>query len=173
MSATGAGGGSITVDISGAEKMIRMLNEMQKSPQKAITSAAGKAATQVKRAIKQGTVPVGATGNLKKAIVRKAEKSRKRGRKVYDVTFDSAYNEVLQKPIQNPGEAGGKNPKAYYPASQEYGFLTRSKGNGITYVEGLHFMKKGADESEKQAMDIMMDTLGKELDKIWQKAQHG
>ena len=161
---------NITFDTRDVEKMVRTLDQLGKSPQKAVSRAAQKAATKVKRAIKYGTVPVGATGNLKKAITSKGEKSRRKGRKVYDVTFDRAYNDQLQKPIKNPGEAGGKNPKAYYPASQEYGFLTRSKGNGLSYVEGLHFMRRGAEQAETEARTVMMETLEKELDAIWQKA---
>lgn len=162
----------VEFDLKDIEKAVEMLNKVGKSPQRAVSRAAAKAATIVKRAIRQGTVPVGRTGNLKRAIARKAEKTRKRGKKVYEITFDRKYNEVLQKPIKNPGEAGGKNPKAYYPASQEYGFLTRSKGGGIRYVPGLHFMRQGAENADAQARQVMMETLEKELDKLWQEATH-
>ena len=165
-------GCEVDFDLGGIEVMVKALNKIEKSPQKAVTKAASKAITLVKRAIKSGIVPVGETGNLKRAIIRKGERSRKRGKKVYDVTFDSAYNDVLQKPIKNPGEAGGKNAKAYYPASQEYGYLTRSKGNGLSYVPGLHYMRAGAESSAPEAKKIMINTLGKELDKLWQEAAH-
>lgn len=161
----------VTFDTTGIVKMVKMLDKAGKSPQKAITRAASKGITPVKRAVR-GIVPVGETGYLKKAIIRKAEKSRSRGKKVYEVTFDPAYNDVLQKPIKNPGEAGGKSDKGYYPASQEYGYLTRSKGNGYSYVPGLHFMRQGAEQSETQSKQIMIDTMEKELDKLWQEAQH-
>ena len=160
-------------DLKGIQTMVKALDKMGKSPQKAVTRAASKAITPIKRAVKYGTVPVGETGYLKKAITRRAEKSRAKGKKVYEVTFDKAYNDVLQKPIKNPGEAGGKNDKAYYPASQEYGFLTRSKGGGISYVPGLHFMKAGAEKASPEATKIMTETLEKELDKLWKEAQHG
>lgn len=163
---------NVSFDTTGVVKLVKMLDKAGKNPQKAVTKAAGKAGTIVKRAVKYGTVPVGETGYLKKAIVRKAEKSRKRGKKVYEVTFDKAYNDVLQKPIKNPGKAGGKNPKAYYPASQEYGYLTRSKGGGLSYVPGLHFMREGAEQSETQAKTVMIETMEKELEKLWQEAQH-
>ena len=162
----------VAFDLKGIEKMVKALNKVNKSPQKAVTRAASKAATLVKRAVRQGTVPVGKTGNLKRAITRKAEKTRARGKKVYEITFDKKYNDVLQKPIKNPGAAGGKNPKAYYPASQEYGFLTRSKGGGIEYVPGLHFMRQGAENAEAQAKQVMIETLEKELDKLWKEATH-
>jgi hypothetical protein len=163
---------TVTFDTKDVERTIKMLNKAGKSPQKAVTKAASKAITPVNRAIKYGAVPVGETGNLKRAITRKAEKSRRRGKKAYEVTFDAKYNAVLQKPIKNPGEAGGKNDHAYYPASQEYGFLTRSKGGGYSYVPGLHFMREGAENAEPQAKTIMVDTLEKELDKLWKEATH-
>ena len=161
----------VSFDLRGLEKMVKMLDKAGQSPQKAVTKAASKGITPVRKAIR-GLVPVGATGNLKKAIIRKAEKSRSRGKKVYEVTFDKAYNNVLQRPIKNPGAAGGKSDKAYYPASQEYGFLTRSKGGGVSYVPGRYFMRRGAEQAQPQATEIIMDTMGKELDKLWQTAQH-
>ena len=163
----------IDFDIKDVERMIRMLNKLGKSPQKAVNRAASKGGTIVKRAIRQGTVPVGETGNLKKAIIRKAEHSKLRGKKVYEVTFDKKYNDVLQKPIKNPGEAGGKSEHAYYPASQEYGFLTRSKGNGVTYVPGYHFMRKGAEQAAPEATKAMINKAMEELEKIWTEATTG
>ena len=164
-------GCDVSFDTKGIVKMVKMLDKAGKSPQKAITRAASKGITPVKRAVK-GVVPVGETGNLKRAITRKAERTRTRGKKVYEVTFDKAYNDVLQKPIIHPGVAGGKSDKAYYPASQEYGFLTRSKGNGYSYIPGLHFMRQGAEQAETQSKRIMIETMEKELDKLWQEAQH-
>lgn len=157
------------LDMSGTIKMVKALDEMGKSPQKAVTRAASKGITPVRKAVK-GVVPV-RTGTLKRAIIRKAERSRVRGKKVYEATFDPSYNDVLQKPIKSPGRNGGKNPKAYYPASQEYGFLTRKNGS-IIYVPGLHFMRTAAEETEPQSKQIMVDTMDKELDKLWQTMKH-
>ncbi len=186
----------VSFDTKGIEKMIKALNKIGVSPQKAVNKAASKAITPVKRAIKSGDVPVGPSGNLKRAIVRKGEKSRYRGKKVYEVTFDRKMNDLLQKPIKNPGIYGGKSPKAYYPASQEYGFLVRAPGEGYLYkqgikgsnqfrkkwkwayrmpsrkIEGKYFMKKGAASAEPEAKKIMVNTLEKELDKLWQEAKH-
>lgn len=162
---------TVSFDLKGIKKLVKMLDKAGKSPQKAVTRAASKGITPVKRAVRS-IAPVDETGNLKRAITRKAERSRARGKKVYEVTFDRSYNDVLQKPIKNPGVAGGKSDKAYYPASQEYGFLTRSKGNGYSYVPGQKYMRKGAEQSEAQSKQIMIDTMEKELDKLWQEAQH-
>ncbi len=162
---------NVSFDTTGIVKMVKSLGKMGKSPQKAVTRAASKGITPVRRAVRS-LVPVGETGTLRRAIARKAEKSRAKGKKVFEVTWDRAYNDVLQKPIKTPGVAGGKSDKAYYPASQEYGFLTRSRGNGYSYVPGLHFMRQGAEESEAQSKQIIVDTMEKELDKLWQEAQH-
>lgn len=144
-----------------------VLGSMEQVPQKCVTRAAGKGATVVRRAIRN-QAPVD-TGDLKRGIIRKGERSRKKGKKVYDMMFDPAMNDVFQKPIKNPGAAGGKNPKGYYPASMEYGFLTRSKGGGYSYVPGYHFMRDATVESSGAAARAMVDALNKEIDKEWRK----
>lgn len=115
-------------------KFRRTLDKVEAVPQKVVTKAAGKGRTVVRKAIR-GQVPVD-TGTLKRGVVSTGERSRTKGKKVYQLRFDPALNDVFQRPILNPGEAGGKNPKGYYPASMEYGFLTRSKGGGLSYVPG-------------------------------------
>lgn len=131
--------------MEGLGDFVGVLGSMEQVPQKCVTKAAGKGATVVRKAVR-GTVPVD-TGALKKGIIRKGERSRTKGKKVYDLMFDPSMNDVFQKPIKNPGEAGGKSPKGYYPASMEYGFLTRSKGGGYSYVPGYHFMRDAAEAS--------------------------
>lgn len=146
---------------------VGVLGSMEQVPQKCVTKAAGKGATVVRKAVR-GTVPVD-TGALKKGIIRKGERSRTKGKKVYDLMFDPSMNDVFQKPIKNPGEAGGKSPKGYYPASMEYGFLTRSKGGGYSYVPGYHFMRDAAEASSSPAKKVMIQTLNDEIDKEWSK----
>lgn len=148
-------------------KVYVALNRVERVPQRAVTRAAGKGMTVVRRAVR-GTVPV-ATGDLKRGIIRKGERSRVKGKKVYDLMFDPGMNDVFQKPIKNPGEAGGKSPKAYYPASMEYGFLTRSKGGGLSYVPGYHFMREGAEASSFTAKQTMINAFTSELEKEWTK----
>ena len=148
-------------------RMYKTLDKVGASPQKALNKGTSKAAMVVKRSIK-GAAPV-KTGTLKRNIVTKTERSSLRGKKVRETTFrggDEA-NALLQKPIKNPGVLGGSSPKAYYPASQEYGFLARAPGGGIQYVEGRHFMRAGAESASASAKDAMIETMTKELDKIW------
>ena len=90
----------------------------------------------------------------------------------YDLTFDKGMNDVLQKPVKNPGEAGSKSTlhgHAYYPASMEYGFLTRSKGGGLSYVPGYEFMRTGTEAAGPEARQVIIDTAAKELINEWTK----
>lgn len=159
---------SMDIDFSQMYKLTKTLAKVEKVPQKAVTRAAGKGRTVVRRAIRS-TAPMGETGNLKKGIVSRGEQSKVKGKKVYGLMFDPSMNDVFQKPIKNPGEAGGKNAKGYYPASMEYGFLTRSKGGGYSYVPGYHFMRNAAEGSSRAAKKAMVDTLTAELEKEWKQ----
>lgn len=143
------------------------LSQVEKVPQRAVTKAAGKGATVVRRAVR-GTVPED-TGALKRGIIRKGERSRIKGKKVYDLMFDPGMNDIFQKPIKNPGAAGGKSPHGYYPASMEYGFLTRSKGGGLSYVPGYHFMRDAAQSAEFPARQATIQAITAELEKEWLK----
>lgn len=148
---------------------VSVLGSMEQVPQKCVTRAAGKGATVIRRAIRS-QAPVD-TGALKRGIIREGERSRKKGKKVYKMMFDPTMNDVFQKPIKHPGAAGGskKTDHAYYPASMEYGFLTRSKGGGFSYVPGYHFMRDATVESAGAATKAMVDALNKEIDKEWRK----
>lgn len=151
----------------------RTFDAMGQLPARIVTAAAGRGATVVKRAVKNsGEMPV-LTGTMRHAIRRlRPERSKVKGKKVYPVGFDSKLNDVLQKPIQNPGEAGGENSHAYYPASMEYGFLTRSKGGGISYFPGFHFMAKAGENVRGEANAAMAKKFNEAIQKEWVK-RHG
>lgn len=157
----------MTIDTKAMRKFNATLAACGGVPKKVATKAAGKGATVVRRAIR-GLVPVD-TGSLKRGIVRVGERTKLKGKKVYQLTFDSGMNDIFQKPIKNQGEFGGKKPWAYYPASMEYGFLTRSKGGGYDYVPGYHFMREAAEASEAAAKQAMMETFTAEMVKEWTK----
>lgn len=189
-------GGVVSFDTTGVEKMIKALNKIEVSPQKAVNKGTSKANLLVKRTIKR-QVPV-RTGTLKKNIVTKTERNHGiQGRKVREVTFKGGRdaNQQLQRDIKHPGALGGKNPKAYYPASMEYGFLARAKGGGVVFynpdrgmlmrkeaagsaaggtkrVEGRHFMRDAAESVSTEAKQLMIKVMEEELDKLWQEAQH-
>lgn len=148
--------------------MYRTLERVGKSPQKALNKGTSKAAMIVKRSVR-GVVPV-RTGTMKRNIVTKTERSRSNGKKVRETTFRGGEeaNAQLQRPIKNPGVLGGSSKKAYYPASQEYGFLGRAPGGGVQYIPGKHFLRRGAETASESAKKAMIDTMTKELDRIWQ-----
>lgn len=180
---------TLSFDIRDIERTVKMLNDAGKSPQKAVTRAAGRAGTILKRAVK-GEVPR-RSGTLKKSIVRVGERSRRKGKKVYQVTFDRKMNSELQKPVRNPGKLGGRYSKGYYPASMEYGYLVRVPGEGIRYMrevqgsnqyvrkyeeatrlpsrktEGLHFLEHAADLAGPEIRKVMVEKTMEELEKIW------
>ena len=151
----------------------RTFDAMGQLPARIVTAAAGRGATVVKRAVKNSAeIPV-LTGTMRKAVRRlRAERSKVKGKKVYPVGFDPAMNSVLQKPIRNPGEAGGQNDKAYYPASMEYGFLTRSKRGGISYFPGFHFMAAAGESVRGEANAAMAKKFNEAIQKEWVK-RHG
>ena len=157
----------LTFYLQDLPKFYATLRRVEKVPQRVVTRAAGKGATVVRRAVR-GAVPVD-TGALKRGIVRKGERSRTKGKKVYDLMFDPGMNDIFQKPIKEPGSAGGKSPHAYYPASMEYGFLTRSKGGGLSYVPGYHFMRDAAESSSFPAKQATIKAFIAEMEKEWAK----
>lgn len=160
----------LTFDFSDMAKLEATLKRTEKIPQKAVTRAAGKGRTVVRRAVRSAA-PVW-SGDLQRGIISVGERSRLRGKKVYDITFDPNMNDVFQRPVKEPGAAGSTSTKgghAYYPASMEYGFLTRSKGGGYSYFPGYHFMRDATEESRPAARHVMIETFTAELEKEWQK----
>ena len=154
----------------------RTFDAMGQLPARIVTAAAGRGATVVKRAVKNSAeIPV-LTGTMRKAVRRlRAERSKVKGKKVYPVGFDPALNDWFQRkdqPIENPGEAGGKSDHPYYPASMEYGFLTRSKGGGISYFPGFHFMAAAGESVRGQANAAMAKKFNEAIQKEWRK-RHG
>ena len=166
-----------TRDIDRFEKTCKELGD--KTALKAARKAAQKGSNIVGKAIRQNA-PTGATGQLKRGFKKRKEKSAKKGKFVYDYAMDSAKNDIFQKPIKNPGILGGKNRTGYYPASVEYGFLTKVPGGGYRYtpgqkrpsrkVEGQHFVKEASEAAEAAAVETMKRVLNEELDKEWTKS---
>lgn len=151
-------------------KMYQTLDKVGKSPQKALNKGTSKAATITKRSVK-GLAPE-KSGTLKSNIVTKTERSRLKGKKVRETTFRGGdeSNAQLQKPIKNPGILGGTSQKAYYPASQEYGFLARAPGDGVQYIPGKRYMLRGAEAASEPAKNAMIETMTKELEKVWKES---
>lgn len=148
-------------------KFERALSRISTMPQKISKKAGGQAANAVRRSIRS-EIPVGKTGQLRRGIIRVGERSRYKGKKIYDLMFDPDKNAIFQKPIPAKEKSAAKK-HAYYPASIEYGFLTRSKGKGLRYVEGRHFMRDSTDEAAPAARQAVIRTATQELNKEWVK----
>lgn len=154
----------------------RTFDAMGQLPAKIVTAAARKGASVVIKEVKGSSeIPV-RTGTLRNAVRRvMLERSRFKGKKIYQVGFDPDLNDWFQRkdhPIKNPGEAGGKSDHPYYPASMEYGFLTRSKGGGISYFPGFHFMAKAGESVRDEAKASMAKKFNEAMQKEWVK-RHG
>jgi len=89
----------------------------------------------------------------------KLEKSKVKGKKTYQVTFDKAYNDVFVKVSKN-----GK--RSYYPASQEFGWI---KKDG-TKVPGKHFIRNAGDSNEGKFQKTVIDTMMVKIAREW---KHG
>ena len=79
------------------------------------------------------------TGNLKRGMKLKGERSKQKGKKVYRIVFDSAMNDIFQKK-----DSSGK-VIAYYPISQEYGFFAK---NG-RYIPGYRFLHNSLQNNSR------------------------
>ena len=139
--------------IDGLDELERKLETLGKLPQRVVTKAARKGANILKKDVK-ANAPVD-MGTLKKGIVIKAEKSKVKGKKMMQITFDRAYNHVFVKVTKD-----GK--RYYYPASQEFGFRTRGGG----YIPGYHFLKDVAQSDRNQVEQMMIEVLTQEIDKL-------
>jgi len=117
-------------DLTELKKSVKALGDV---PQKCVTSAAGKAATLTKRAIKAGDVPV-RTGAMKRGIIRtKKERSRVKGKAVYRIDFKGGdeANSVFQKTVKDPGAAGSTQTTPTIPTAWS---SATSPGMGTSYL---------------------------------------
>lgn len=146
--------------VEGMEELRKSLQRLGKVPQKHVTSASRKGMNIVLKQAK-GNAPVGDTGNLKKGIVLRGEKSRYKGKKVYRIVFDPTMNDVFQKPIKNPGSRGGQGKStAYYPISQEYGYFA---GDG-NYIPGYRFIHGALVQNVQRVEKTIVDEMKKRID---------
>lgn len=143
--------------IEGINELQRSLKKLGDVPQRSVTKAAKKGMNIALKSARKNAPED--SGELKGGIISVGEKSRLKGKKVYQVVFDRNKNDIFQKPIKYPKK--GKNKIAYYPASQEFGYFLR---NG-KYMPGLHFMKKALQENETAIRKKIVDEMSKEIDK--------
>jgi len=139
--------------IEGMEELEKTIRKLGKLPQKCVTKAAKKGAQIALKAAKQKAPFL--TGALEEGIILKGEKTRRKGKKVYQVTMNPAMNDVFVKTTKD-----GK--RYYYPASMEYGFMTRDGG----YVPGYHYLRDSLVDNKERIEKTVVDVLAKEIDKL-------
>lgn len=154
----------MSFEIKGMKALITAVDEIGKLPQKCVRGAARKGADIAMKAARvnapvytgpaiEGVVP----GALKKGITKKEERSRTKGKAVFDVMMDPKKNEIFVK------MSGDK--RAYYPASMEYGFLTKS-GNKIP---GHHFLRNSLTENKDAIEEAVCEELVRRMLAEWAK----
>ena len=165
-------------ELEGFDALIRNLDRLgQGVDEESLKKATKKGAAMVMNQIKNYAPSL--TDTLRSGLILHKEKSRVKGKVVYDVYPDPKKNAIFQKPILNPVRS--KTPYAYYPASQEYGFFTRRPDGGMTYVNaageekhldkvpGQHYMRTGAEVIGEAAKTVIgqgiIDEIAKELGK--------
>lgn len=142
----------VTFKIKGIETLERDIRELGKLPQVAVSRSARAGANIALKAARK--LAPHDLGYLRKGLTLKAEKTTKKGKKVYEVTFNRNYNSIFQKPYDH----GRK--KAYYPASQEWGFTVYGH-----YTPGYRYLRKSIDENKRAIELETLSTFGKEIDK--------
>lgn len=140
--------------IEGMKELQKTMKKLGEVPQKCVTPAARKGMNIALRSARK-KAPY-ETGELRKGMKLIGEKSRVKGKKVYQVVFDRAKNDVFQKKNKKGNVSG------YYPASQEFGFFAR---NG-RYIPGYHFLKKSMTDNSDNISSTIVKEVGKNIDKI-------
>lgn len=143
-------------EIVGMKELERAFKELGKVPQTVATQSARAGARIALRAAKKNAPED--TGDLKRGLVMKRERTKVKGKAVYQVTFDRAMNDIFVK-VSRSGK------RSYYPASQEYGFLTVDGG----YIPGYRYLRRSIDENKESIEKKVLETAGKAVDKALKK----
>lgn len=144
---------SVTFDIRGIRQLERDIRRLQRLPQTAVNRAAKAGANVAYRWAKKNA-PID-QGNMRKGLILKAEKRTKMGKKMYFISYSKAMNDIFVKPY---GENGAK--RAYYPASQEWGFTVMGH-----YTPGYRTLRKAIDENAGQIKQEVLKSVRKDVDK--------
>jgi len=68
--------------------------------------------------------------------------------------MDSSMNDIFVK-ISKDGK------RSYYPAAQEYGYITRDGG----YMPGAYFMRDALQQNQSKIEKTIIDSMLKSIDK--------
>ncbi|WEK53322.1 MAG: HK97 gp10 family phage protein [Candidatus Cohnella colombiensis] len=141
-------------EIVGMEDLLNMVKKLEKVPQRVVNKAARAGASIARKAAKNNA-PEGETGELKKGIIMRKERRVKAGKAVFDIMMDPAKSDIFAK-------IGKNGQRAYYPASQEYGFMTVDGG----FVPGYHFLRNSLQDNATDIEKKVVEVAGKEIDKV-------
>jgi hypothetical protein len=157
------GANSLNIRVEGLEELQAQFGRIGKMPKKYLTKSAKAGMADPERQAKMDA-PVGrgteTSGNLKKSIKKKMETPNKRNKSVYRLRYDPNMTEGFLK--DSSGAYGGKPPKAYYPASVEYGFKTRGGGK----VAGQFNMAKAIQKHQTSSLKKVVDSLNQSIDTL-------
>lgn len=142
----------INMNLQGMQELERTIRRLGILPQKVVTKSAKKGATVILRAAK--IMAPKDSGELRRGIIVKGEKTRKKGKKVYQVVMDAAKNDVFVKMTKT-----GK--RYYYPASMEYGFK-----HYYDKIPGHRFLKKACDNNLDAIYAKIMESMLAEINKL-------
>jgi len=143
-------------EIKGMKDLERSFKKLGKVPQTVATKSARAGGSIALKAAKANAPED--TGELKSGIILRRERSRVKGKAVYDVMMDPGKNDVFVK-ISKDGK------RSYYPASQEYGYLTVNGG----YVPGYRFLRRAIDDNKVAIQKRVLEVAGREVDKALRK----
>ena len=144
--------------IDGMQELERAFRELGKVPQ-TVAPQSARAGGRIALKAAKALAPVD-TGELRDGIILKRERSRTKGKAVYDVMMDPAKNDIFVKTTKD-----GK--RYYYPASQEYGFMTVDG----KYIPGYRFLRRAIDDNAEQIEKKILESAGKAVDKALQKGR--
>lgn len=148
----------VKFELEGMDQLQRNLKKLGNVPQKHVTASARKGMNIVLKGAK-ANAPYD-TGMLKKGMKLAGEKSKHKGKKVYDIIFDPAMNDVFQKKNKQ-GEVIG-----YYPISQEYGYFAK---NG-RYIPGYRFIHGSLEENAEKMGKAIVTNMKQKVDAELRKA---
>lgn len=146
--------------LDGMSDLKSIFKGLSRVPQTVATKSARAGGSIVLRASKKNAPED--EGNLARAIVLRREKSKVRGKAVYDVTIDRSMNAHFVK-ISKEGN------RSYYPASQEFGFMTVDG----QYVPGYRYLRNAADDNRAIVEKKILDVTKAEVDKALRKGRKG
>lgn len=137
--------------LEGLDEVLKMLKDVEDLPQKCINKSAKNGASISYKDAKDKAPFL--TGALEEGIILKAERTKKKGKKVYQISIKDNPEFI---------KTGEDGKRYYYPASQEYGFKLKNGGK----VEGLHFLRNSIDKNNTKIESTMVKVITDEIDKM-------